>query len=158
MWTYETVVQANVATTSTIDLTATLLTQESLADTRGVTFMGARGHLTGVATTAPGAATRDIMFAGIVRADLNLPAANRDPSSIAARSLLDWAWLEAWPQPYSAAPVAYTQIVESDRTVLCRSKRLCRQSQDRIFFVSGNQAAGQSFHLDGLLSCLWKVR
>lgn len=159
IWTYETMAQSLTGAAPTkFVLSTTLLTQEGLSDTRGITFMGARYSLSAVPLVAPAAGTRDELFCGILCVNENPTAAQLDPSSIAARSRLDWAWLESWHQPFIAAPVISSLTVDGTRCGVIRSKRLIRQQGDQVVLMMGSQNAAQNWHLDGHISCLWKVR
>lgn len=159
IWTYETFAITVVgAVPQFTDLSQTLLVQEGLLDKRGITYMGSHIDLVATPTAAPAAGTRDSLVAGIVRANVALTTANLDPSSIAARSTHEWAWLHVWPQPYTAAPVGATQVIEARCTHKLRVKRLLREFSDSLIISFGSQNAAQTWHVDGLVNSLWMVR
>lgn len=158
VWTYETIASSINNTPTATDLSSTLLTQEGILDRVGITYMGSRICIAGSALTTIAAGTRDQAVSGIVRAAQNSSAAQLDPSVVATRSLHKWAWLTNWQFPYLAAPPAASFTIEGTRIMTVKAKRLLRDNQDSIFFVSGNQNAAVTWHIDGIISSLWLVR
>lgn len=156
IWTYETI-SSSIAggAPNSLDMGSTLKTLEGITDTQGVTWLGCHMQLCAVPTVAN---TRDDLVLGIVVADVNDTAAQLDPSSIANRSGRRWAWLHNFPMPYSAAPVAGVPVPTNECYEKIKSKRILRDNFARIFFCQGSQNAAQTWHVDGLISNLWKVR
>lgn len=156
IWTYETISHSPAGTVPVQDeLTSTLNALLGVTDRRGYTWMGCHYQLTAVPTVA---STRDTLVLAFVRAQFTSTPAQTDPSVIATRSQLDIAGLVCWSTPYSAAPVAGTMAIEATIRGRVKAKRLLRSAQETMFLAWGSQAAAQTWHVDGIVSNLWKVR
>src|SRR5215467_5688861 len=121
-------VQATIApaTNQAVDLGLDLQSQLGIAASsmKGYRLKRIVGDVVAVPLNAPAAGAKSILYCALVKAQEALSPNAFDPAiATSARNQLPYVWTGAWFQPYVAAPVAASQLIEARRLVNVRRRR-----------------------------------
>lgn len=106
-----------------LNMGTALISGLAVQNLKGIKLLEVRGELTVVPTVAPAAGTKDTFTAGICVANNLLTPQQMDPSLSTTRDAMSWAYYDTWVQPYVAAPVGASQVIEARHRILLRKRR-----------------------------------
>jgi hypothetical protein len=126
---------------------------------KGWGIMRVVGAIVAVPTVAPGATAKDMLTIAMGITNEHVAATSQRPDQVFTVDEYPWMWLEDWYQPYIAAPVGASQVIEARRLVRIKKRRggpvrVYRADGDRFTMALSSPGNVESWSVQGRLRIL----